>query len=119
MKKVCRDPVGASVLPIWPCSLVCPEYFLRQHPSSSHDLLIWIALHDLIQLFLVQELRNSKLVPLVPLTSRCGIHAILLQFRQEVVQHFLARGSTSEKSVGALLLKTVKDLQHSGPDETS
>ena len=69
---------------------------------TTHNSLVWILLHDVDQLLFTQKLRDSKLVPLVPITSRCSIHAFLLRFRECVVQHFFARGSTSEKNIGAL-----------------
>ena len=71
---------------------------LREHPSGSHDLLIWVSLHDVVQ----QKLRDSKLVPLVPFTSHRNVHALLLRLHECVVLYFLVRSSTSEKNICAI-----------------
>ena len=83
MKKASRDPVGAfssdvtlvlltplndkSGLAVW----LALDGLLGEDPSGSHDFLVWVSLHDVVQLLFGQELRDSELVPLlVPFASQ-------------------------------------------------
>ena len=98
-------------------------HILREHPSGSHDLLVWVSLHDVVQLLLGQKVRDSKLVPLVPFTSHRNVHALLLRLHECVKLHFLVRARrvrrTSAHPEFSKDLKIVTGLQHSGPDEKS
>ena len=65
-----------------------------QHQSGTHNLLMWSWHHDAFW--------TSKLVPLVPLTSRSSINEFQLCFRERVVRQFFPRGSTSANALQGL-----------------
>ena len=57
--------IDQSSLVVW----LALNGLLREHPPGSHDFLVWVSPHDVVQLLLGQELRDSELVPLVPFTN--------------------------------------------------
>ena len=101
MKKASRDRMGASVLMSSLVVWLALNGLLRKHPSGSHDFLVWVSLHDVVQLLLGQELRDSEFVPLVPFANHCSVHTYLLRLHECVVLHFLVRSSTSEEDICA------------------
>ena len=96
----------------------------REDPSGSHDFLIWVSLHDVVQLLFRQELRDSELVPLVPFANHRSVHTFLLRFHECVVLYFLVRkldewGGHLHIQNFHRIWRLSTGLQHSGPDETS
>ena len=111
MKKASRDPVSAfssdvtlvlltplndkSGLAVW----LALDGLLGEDPSGSHDFLVWVSLHDVVQLLFGQELRDSELVSLVPFANHRSVHTFLLRFHECVVLYFLVCSSTSEEDI--------------------